>query len=53
MNKVTVVVPNWNGIEYLRKCLNSLREQDCGFELVVVDNGSTDGSVQMVETEYP
>ena len=53
MNKVTVVVPNWNGIEYLRKCLDSLRGQDYGFDLVVVDNGSTDGSMQMVETEYP
>ena len=53
MNKVTVVVPNWNGIEYLRKCLNSLRVQDYRFDLVVVDNGSADGSVQMVETEYP
>ena len=52
MNKVTVVVPNWNGIEYLRKCLDSLRGQDYGFDLIVVDNGSTDGSVSMVETEY-
>ena len=53
MKKVTVVVPNWNGIEYLRKCLNSLRGQTCEFDLIVVDNGSTDGSVQMVQTEYP
>ena len=53
MNKVTVVVPNWNGIEYLRKCLNSLRGQDYDFDLIVVDNGSTDGSVSMTEAEYP
>ena len=52
MKKVTVVVPNWNGKEYLKKCLDSLRVQDYDFDLIVVDNGSTDGSVSMVVTEY-
>lgn len=53
MKKVTVVVPNWNGKEYLKKCLDSLRVQEYDFDLIVVDNGSADESVSMVQAEYP
>lgn len=52
--KTTVVIPNYNGIEYLKACLNSLREcrpQD--FATIVVDNGSSDGSAECVLTEFP
>jgi N-acetylglucosaminyl-diphospho-decaprenol L-rhamnosyltransferase len=42
--EVTVVVVNWNAGELLRRCLTSLPTGP-GVELVVVDNGSTDGSV--------
>lgn len=46
---VTVVVVNWNRRELLRACLDSLRQQqDVSFELIVVDNGSSDGSEQEV-----
>lgn len=42
---VTVVVVNWNGMDYLGECLASVRHQTYPRkELVVVDNGSTDGS---------
>ena len=45
MQKVTVVIPNFNGIAYIRKCLDSLRKQDFSdFSVIVVDNGSSDGS---------
>lgn len=50
--KTTVVIPNYNGIEYLRDCLTSLSE--CGVtSVVVVDNGSSDGSAELVRTKYP
>lgn len=43
--QVTVVVVNWNRRELLRACLRSLAVQEAiSFEVVVVDNGSTDGS---------
>jgi GT2 family glycosyltransferase len=46
-------VVNWNGREYLRACLESLaRQRDADFEVIVVDNGSTDGSPEMVEREW-
>ena len=47
--KVTVVVPNWNGQDYLKPCLKSLLDQSFRAEVIVVDNGSTDGSVNLVE----
>jgi len=47
---VGVVVVNWNRRELLRACLDSLtRQTHKSFEVVVVDNGSTDGSTALVE----
>ena len=43
MKKVTVVIPNYNGIEYIDKCMSHLVKQDYrDFNVIVVDNGSTD-----------
>ncbi len=47
MARVAAVVPSWNGARWLPGCLASLRAQERAFdELIVVDNGSTDGSAQ-------
>ncbi|MBI2374139.1 MAG: glycosyltransferase family 2 protein [Deltaproteobacteria bacterium] len=54
MVRTTVVVLNWNGKDLLEECLGSLRAQtDRDFEVMVVDNGSTDGSVEFVRTRFP
>ncbi len=54
MGKITVVIPNYNGIEYIQNCLNSLENQTMGkFYTIVVDNGSTDGSCQLVREQFP
>src|SRR5262245_64631749 len=48
---VRVVVVNWNRSELLRACLDSLAHQTHpSFEVVVVDNASNDGSVDLVES---
>ncbi len=48
----TVVVINWNGREHLRACMQALSRQTFpDFEVFVVDNGSTDGSIEMMKTE--
>ncbi|MDD3368557.1 MAG: glycosyltransferase family 2 protein [Lachnospiraceae bacterium] len=44
MPKTTVVIPNYNGIAYLKKCLASLEKQTVEIQVVVIDNGSHDGS---------
>src|ERR671925_2229889 len=53
-SRVTVVIPNWNGRRWLPGCLASLREQQLGpVQTIVVDNGSTDGSVEYLRAEHP
>lgn len=54
MKKITVVIPNYNGKHFLNPCLSSLQKQSMKeFDTIVVDNGSTDGSVELLEKEYP
>ena len=51
--RVTVIVVNWNRRDLLRACLESIAAQrDVSFEVVLVDNGSADGSVEMAECEF-
>jgi GT2 family glycosyltransferase len=51
---VSVVIVNWNGRAMLEECLRSLGAQTDGdFETIVVDNGSTDGSVEMLGRDFP
>lgn len=54
MKKTTVVIPNWNGMKFLKTCMDSLRTQDTDdFEILVIDNASEDGSVEFLRREYP
>ncbi len=50
----SVVIPNWNGVQHLPVCLNALRAQTYPrVEVLLVDNGSTDGSRALVKDLYP
>ena len=52
--KVSLIISNFNGRDMLRDCLNSLRELDYpSFEVIVVDAASTDGTLEMIKTEFP
>jgi len=54
MPVVSVVILNWNGKHLLPDCLASVRRQTYrDFEVILVDNGSSDGSVEWVQSEYP
>ncbi len=54
MQELSVVIPNYNGLQYVKGCLDSLRAQTLSdFLVIFVDNGSTDGSRELVEREYP
>jgi GT2 family glycosyltransferase len=48
-----VYIPNFNGGDRLARALESLREQTCEVDVVVVDNGSSDGSDQLVADRFP
>jgi hypothetical protein len=52
---MSVVLVCWNNREYLESCLQSLFTAGlrCRFDVVVVDNGSTDGSREMLRAGYP
>jgi GT2 family glycosyltransferase len=51
---VSVVIPNWNGREWLPRCLRALAAQRLApAEVIVVDNGSRDGSVEYLRGEHP
>lgn len=47
----TIIIPNYNGMAYLENCLASLRGDPA--RVIVVDNGSTDGSRELVQEKFP
>ncbi|WP_370835687.1 glycosyltransferase family 2 protein [Clostridium tertium] len=50
---VSVVIPNYNGEKYINKCLDSLLNQSLGpDEIIIVDNKSTDGSLELINSEF-
>ncbi len=50
----SIIIPNWNGLQHLPGCLDALRVQTYSpIEIVLVDNGSTDGSQTFVADHYP
>ncbi len=52
--RIDIVIPNWNGKDLLRACLESLKQQVfTDFTVIIVDNGSRDGSLEMLENNYP
>ncbi|MBO9370815.1 MAG: glycosyltransferase family 2 protein [Chloroflexi bacterium] len=55
MPDLSVIIVNWNVRDLLRRCLHSILASlpACQLEIIVVDNGSTDGSAEMVRTEFP
>ncbi len=51
---VSVIIVNWNGEKWLDRCLGSLKNQVYpDYQVVVVDNGSTDGSLELMKSSYP
>jgi len=52
--RLSIIIVNWNRSEDLRLLLQDLQvQEDPAKEIIIVDNGSTDGSVKMVQSEYP
>jgi GT2 family glycosyltransferase len=51
---VSLVIVNWNRRNYLSDCLNSIKKQDYSpLEVIIVDNHSSDGSQEMITSEFP
>ena len=51
---VTVIVLNWNGKDLTIDCINSLKKVNySNFNILLVDNGSSDGSVELLKEKFP
>jgi GT2 family glycosyltransferase len=51
---ISIIIVNYNGLHFLEPCLSSLATQTYkNFEIIFVDNGSSDGSVGFVQEHYP
>lgn len=52
--KVTIIIPNYNGKHFMKPCLESLESQtNKDFQILVVDNHSTDGTIEYMKETYP
>ena len=52
--RVSIIIPHWNGIDILSECLISLfKSKHDSYEVIVVDNASTDGSQSWLKNKYP
>lgn len=52
MKKVYTVIVSYNGAKWIRKCLESLKSSSCGTQVIVVDNGSVDDTLQIIKQEF-
>jgi len=52
---VSIIIVNWNTRDFIHDCLKSIYEEtkDVEFEVIVIDNASTDGSAKMIKTDFP
>lgn len=53
MKKVLVIIVTYNGLKWLDRCLTSVRNSSLPADIFVVDNGSTDGSVDFIRSSFP
>jgi GT2 family glycosyltransferase len=57
MAELSIIIVNWNCVDYTRECLNSIFSRSTGpasdFEVIVVDNASTKGDPELLLTQFP
>lgn len=54
-NQISIVIISWNAKKYLKECLHSVYKntRNLSIETIVVDNASSDGTLEMIELEFP
>ncbi|MEL7668863.1 glycosyltransferase family 2 protein [Methanobacterium sp.] len=52
--KISVIIPNFNGRQFIKTCLDSIKRQNYSFyEVIIIDNASSDESVRYIHENYP
>ena len=52
--KLSIIIPNFNGKKFLKTCLDSIEKQNYLFyDVIIIDNASSDGSVEYIKENYP
>ncbi|MDD3984718.1 MAG: glycosyltransferase family 2 protein [Methanobacterium sp.] len=52
--KISIIIPNFNGVNLLKECVNSIQKQNFIFyEVIIVDNASKDNSIEYIKDNYP
>lgn len=52
MPRIFVIIVTWNGMKWIKQCLDALRQSTYPVSIVVVDNGSSDGTVDFIKDAY-
>lgn len=53
MDHVLVIIVTYNGLKWMKKCLDSVRQSSIPLDTIIIDNGSTDGTQDFIKEEYP
>lgn len=53
VKKVLVIVVTYNGMQWVERCLKSIEKSSVGADAIVIDNGSSDGTVNFIKEEFP
>jgi len=53
MNVIYVVIVTYNGMQWIDKCLDSLIHSSIPLNIIIIDNLSTDGTVDFIKHKYP
>lgn len=51
--KVFAIIVTYNGIKWVEKCFNSLQNSSLPIAIIVIDNGSTDGTLEVIKNSFP
>lgn len=53
MKTTAIIILNWNGKDFISECIKSIKSQVANNHIILVDNGSSDGSLEFIKIEYP
>ena len=54
MPEIAVIIPTYNRISFLERAVNSVLDQSCAVDqIIVIDDGSTDNTKEIIKTRYP